>query len=399
MNLQPVSNRLGLISGFFIVYSLHSLYQKYKVLCMRMLLRIFVMFVMISCQYRGTETIHTDHTIVFHEESMPSMAENIDTVMYLPLESHKDGYYSHVSKVVSCGDKIFIGDFVQHKIVVYDTVGRFLYALNRRGRAANEYLEIKSFCATENEISLIDNFSHTLKIYNSATGDFIRNHTMPFVAWDVEWMNGGYAFAFSPLQKDFNPNDERYRLFLTDKELNVVKKLFPYKKGSTDPIGKTVYFSSSPQEIIFHWCGVDYFVTMNRFERDSIKITSVDFGDKQIPAKYRENIEKMDEGGYCYIYNTPVVNKDVIALDIMSRDFSACYLYVVKENMVKKGYDEDAWVMTYPSCVDRQGRFIYVMNSPDEYDMFVNNGFPRASAKVEEHIVNGGSVVLYYVTK
>ncbi len=83
------------------------------------------------------------------------MAENIDTVMYLPLESHKDGYYSHVSKVVSCGDKIFIGDFVQHKIVVYDTVGRFLYALNHRGRAANEYLEIKSFCATENEISLL----------------------------------------------------------------------------------------------------------------------------------------------------------------------------------------------------------------------------------------------------
>lgn len=373
--------------------------QKNKILYMRMSLILLLILIMISCQYRSDETIHANHTIVFHEDGMPSMAENIDTVIYLPLELHKDGYYSQVSKVVSCKDKIFIGDFVQHKIVVYDTAGRFLYALNHRGRATNEYLEIKSFCATDDEISLIDNFSHTLKIYNSTTGDFIKNHSMPFVAWDVEWMNGGYAFAFSPLQKDFNPNDERYRLFLTDKELHLVKKLFPYKKGSTDPIGKTVYFSSSPQEIIFHWCGADYFITMNRSGCDSIKITSVDFEDKQIPAKYRENIEKIDEGGYCYIYNTPVVNKDIIALDIMSQEFSACYLYVVKENMVKKGYDEDALVMMYPSCVDREGRFIYVMNSPDEYDMFVNNGFPRASVKVEEHIANGGSVVLYYVTR
>ena len=81
-----------------------------------------------------------------------------------------------------------------HKIVVYSDAGKFLFTLNSRGRAANEYLEIKSFCVTDHEIGIIDNGNHLFKIYDAETGRFLMNKKMPFVAWDVEGLDrGGYV--------------------------------------------------------------------------------------------------------------------------------------------------------------------------------------------------------------
>lgn len=296
--------------------------------------------------------------------------------------------------------KIFIGDFFTHKIVVYNSAGQFLYALNNRGRAINEYLEIKSFCVTDHEIAIIDNSKHFLKIYDVETGRFLENKTMPFVAWDVECLNnGGYVFAFSSLQKRYNPNQLRYRLFFTDSDLNITTKLFPYKKDEIDPIAPMTFFSLSQEKILFHWNGVDYFAIIDRYERDSVKIVAVDFGDKKVPYEYKEDIEKINQGGYYYLGETPVTNGNYIAFDITTQRHSDCYLYSINDNVMKRNCEDESISMPYPSCVDEQGRFICLLNDFEEYEMYIKDGFPRASKEVEDHIKNGGVTILRYIMK
>ena len=286
-----------------------------------------------------------------------------------------------------------------HKIIVYDNAGKFLYALNNRGRAINEYLEIKSFCVTDHEIAIIDNSMHFLKIYDIETGRFVENKTMPFVAWDVEWLkNEGYVFAFSSLQKKYNPNKLRYRLFFTNKDLNVTKKLFPYKEDEIDPLGKMTYFSLSQRKIVFHWYGANFLSIIDQMESDSIKIVAVDFGDKEIPNKYKEDIKKINQEEYYYIGETPITNGNYIAFDIATQHHSDCYLYNIHDNVMKRNYEDESIGMPFPSCIDEQGRFIYLLNSFDEYKILIKQGFPRASKEVEDHIKNEGLTILKYIT-
>ena len=64
-----------------------------------------------------------------------------------------------------------------------------------------------------------------------------------------------------------------------------------------------------------------------------------------------------------------------------------------------QNYDGESMVMPYPLGVDEQGRFICLLNSFCEYEMLVNDVFPRASKEVEDHMENGGVTILKYVTK
>lgn len=361
---------------------------------------IITLFLIVSCQRNTFEEVKINKVITFNYECEESISKDIDSVAYFPLESNPMALFSNSSKVVFRDDKIFIGDFFLHKIVVYSNAGQFLYALNSRGRATNEYLEIKNFCVTDHEIAIIDNFNHFLKMYDVETGHFLENKTMPIVAWDVEWLdNGGYVFAFSPLLKKYNPNKLRYRLFFTDGDLNITKKLFPYKENEIDPLGKMTYFSLSKEGIVFHWYGANYFSVIDRVESDSIKIVAVDFGDKEIPDEYKGNMEKINQGGYYYMGETPVVNANYIAFEISNPNSSDCYLYSINDDMMKRNYEDESMGMPFPLCVDEQGRFIYLLNSFGEYEVLVNHGFPRASKEVEAHIKDDGLTILRYVTK
>ena len=361
---------------------------------------IIALFLIVSCQRNTSEIVKIDKVITFNYECEEAISKDIDSVVYSPLESDPMALYSNSSKVVFRDDKMFIGDFFLHKIVVYNNSGQFLYSINNRGRAVNEYLEMKSFCVTDRVIAIIDNINHLLKIYDVETGRFLENKTMPFVAWDIEWLNnGGYVFAFSSLQKRYNPNKLRYRLFFTDNDLNITKKLFSYKDDEIDPLGKMTYFSLSQEGIVFHWYGANYFSIINRIESDSIKIVAVDFGNKEIPNEHKGDMEKINQGGYYYIGETPITNGNYIAFEISNSSSSDCYLYSISDDVMKRNYEDESIGMPFPSCVDEQGRFIYLLNSPDEYEMLVEHGFPRASKEVEDHIKDGGLTILRYITK
>ena len=134
---------------------------------MKMKFKFGIVLCMItSCHSNMQENVHADKVITFKEEGIASISQDIDSVSYLPLESDSLAYFSNGTKVVFREGKIFVGDLFQHKIVVYSDAGKFLFTLNSRGRAANEYLEIKSFCVTDHEIGIIDNGNHLFKIYD-----------------------------------------------------------------------------------------------------------------------------------------------------------------------------------------------------------------------------------------
>ena len=75
---------------------------------------------------------------------------------------------------------------------------------------------------------------------------------MPLTAWDLAPLkNGGFAFCFSTFYGNRLNNDKlkneqsNYRLFFTDKDLNITHKMFPYTEGGYDALGKEYYFTEN----------------------------------------------------------------------------------------------------------------------------------------------------------
>ena len=298
-------------------------------------------------------------------------------------------------------DKIYLGDFSNHKIVVYDTIGRFQYVIDRQGRGSGEYLQIKSFAVDDSCLYVLDTFLPGLHVFDNRTGAYVAKKRMAFIAWDFETLSRGrmiFTFCFF---KDGHlpPSQPSYRLLITDNDLNIIQRLLPFEEEG-DPIGKEVYFTSNDREVVFNWCMNDSFVTLDKANPDSLRRIRIDFGVNQIPESIRKDYDLIIGGSCNYIYETPVVNGDYIAMEIRKKDLDECYLFHVPSGRLLANPSEvSSPYMAFPDCCDTQGYFIEAIVNKEFYDEHVESGFPRADAEFEKHLEDGMALLIYKMKK
>ncbi len=361
----------------------------------------FIAFLILcGCQESSRTTSNNvfDEIVEFSSLAKSAISEFVDTVCYLKLENSDSAFISHIHKVRFKNDKIFIGDFIQQKIIVYDTNGSFQYALNKQGRGPEEYLEIKSYSVDSNNIYIIDNMKRKLHIYDSRNGKFLKNRDLPFVSWDIEVLgHDAFVFCFSPFYKgSLKYEQPNYKLFVTDTNLHIIHQHFPYEEEDFDPIGKDTYFTLHGENVIYNWCVSDECYVISPTRVDSIYTIHFDFGNKKIPESLKRNKQAVETDKYRYLYGTPVFNDNYVAMEISEGDYCDCYLYdrrirQVAENSQNTSYN----CLLYPDGTDLQGRFVYILRNKDIYNELVADGFVKASAEIEQHLEDG-LVVLFY---
>lgn len=355
---------------------------------------IKLIFLMILGIYSCSTSMKNNGTvdiIAFTEKSEVFIPDYVDSVFYLKLQTCEEAFLSHLSKVIIKNDQIYIGDFIHHKIVVYNMDGSFNFSIDKKGRAPQEYLEIKSFSVDDSAIYIIDNFRRNLQIYDVKTGDYVSTKKMPFVAWDLEVLNKGkIVFAYSPLKGGKLLKEQpNYRLFFTDKELNVLKTLFPFSNSEFDPIAKNSFFTLSKNKVIYNWCINDDFYAINKDCIDSIQMYTIDFGDKKIPQFGRQNFNLINNR-YNYIYATPVINGNFIAFEVAKDDYFECYLYdICNRKMASNPENNMLNTMSFPQCIDEKGHFLYIIENKEYYDDLIADGFFKASEDFESHLEDG----------
>lgn len=342
-----------------------------------------------------------DHIITFTANPKTYIPTYVDSISYLKLETTEQAFLSHINKVIIKGNKIFIGDFHFHKIVVYNDDGSFNFAIDKKGRASDEYLELKNFTIDDSAVYIIDNYRNKLMIYDVQTGSYSGYKKMPFMAWDVERLNNGlFVFSFSPLKGGkLSNNQPPYRLFFTDNNLNIIKQMFPYSEDEFDPIAKDPFFSSTKNEVVYNWCVSDSFVLINKENIDSLQIINVDFGNKKIPESFRHNWDLINNG-YAYMYRTPIVNGRYIALEISANDYLECFLYdTYSKKLAINPTDKSYNLMLFPNCTDNKERFVYIIENKETYEEIVSNGFLKANEDIEKHLEDGIAILFYYMNK
>ena len=319
----------------------------------------------------------------------------IDSITFLPLEDKADAMLYGVDKFVVRNGLFYLADFRAGKIVAYDAEGHLKFVLASRGGGPKEYLEIKSFAVDSSFIYVVDNYRHKVLVYNGKNGQYERTLNLPFVVWDMEILpDGNFIFAYIPY-KDGTPNikQDKYKIFITDNELNVLNKLFEYKEGQFDFIGRPCYFTSSEQGVVFTSASSDNLYLFAG--KDSVRQIEVKFR-KGIPEQQRQNLELIDENGYNYWANTPIWYKDYIIFMVSHDGFLFDYVYNTENGQLSKNDSVNAYKgLLTPVGTDGKHLFSY-LNDYLTYQELIEHGFTRADKEAEQHLEHEGALLVVY---
>lgn len=363
---------------------------------------IFALFLLVvsACVNEKESSItQAETTWVFDVENADTLLRHhIDTVSYLLLEEQENTMLFDVDKFIAKNGLLYLADFRTQKIVVYDKKGNLKFVLANRGNGPEEYLEMKSFAVDSSSIYVIDNYRHKILVYNGYNGVYERTLNLPFVAWDMEILPDGYfIFTYIPYRNGRpNMQQDPYKIFITDKEMRIKRKMFEYAEGQFDFVGRKKYFMPSQQGIVFTSASSDDLYLF--VGKDSMRQIAIEFPNR-IPRKFRQNLDKIDKGNYNYLAQTPIWHKNYIISMLSQSDFLYDYVYDIPSGRLSKNdyYNAYKGLLT-PIGSDGEHLYSYLCDYL-VYQELVEHGFTRADEETENLLKHDGAVLVVYTMR
>ena len=101
------------------------------------------------------------------EVSSFNPSDLIDSCTCIPLETSKDILIGNVHELQVTDKYIFVSDYSNNTLFVFDLQGKFLNRIGKQGRGPQEYQYLRSFCLTPNRdtVILYDGNLHRLQFY------------------------------------------------------------------------------------------------------------------------------------------------------------------------------------------------------------------------------------------
>lgn len=105
----------------------------------------------------------------------------IDSCVFIPLETTDASLLGNINQIEFCDGKYFVFDERRDAIKVFNSTGKFLFDIGKKGDAPGEYISINSFFINkkDNKVGISDPLKLAIHEY-SLDGEYIQTikHTM-----------------------------------------------------------------------------------------------------------------------------------------------------------------------------------------------------------------------------
>ena len=265
--------------------------------------------------------------------------------------------FGEMSKVVIRHDRIYILDEYLKKLVVYDTNGKGIGQVGRKGQGPEEYLNICDFdVASDGDIFFIDGRLDRLFCFGKDLC-FKYRKDLPFEADIVSVLdNGDFLFGLSSW------NTGKYKqckVVRTDANLNVDKIYLKYDAFFDPTYWISNYSFIRSADCISYNQPIDNHIYL--FDETGVlsKCINFDFGNQNVPNDCKKDIEKhlSSFDRYCLLKNFVAITDRIIAGTfwirrmtvpfVFDRSNNICYLSEPKENYEHScmaGYSNSLWI-------------------------------------------------------
>lgn len=137
------------------------------------------------------------------EENMMNLSEVVDSIQYIPLETHDECLIGNVDKLIPTSDDCFlvVDKDIASSVYLFDQNGSFLRKIGTKGIGKGEYVTIEDVVCDSEYIYIWDSSSKRVLKY-SMKGDYVSSLAFDYVAYSMSCIDGG-KFAFCC---DYAPN-------------------------------------------------------------------------------------------------------------------------------------------------------------------------------------------------
>ena len=246
------------------------------------------------CFCINNDAQHISYTISLEKEidnfKPADLKEIGSTVSYIPLETSENCLLKDKLKIVITDTHIAVCDW--DKVLLFDTSGRFITEIGKRGQGPEEYIQLDDFCFSLDgrSIYLSTAYDNKFKEYD-VEGKFLRSFTL----------ESGYSrvlplkddlFVFHPANTPSlfpqQPDDSQYSLVIIDSQNNIKKmyknhhKLAPTTRFVMYAGLDAFYFHKGNMRFKEHGTKADTLFTVT--EKELIPYALFHMGRKQMPA-------------------------------------------------------------------------------------------------------------------
>jgi hypothetical protein len=317
---------------------------------------------------------------------------------YINLDgSHSDFFFKEISKISIVEDKIYILDKRLRKLIVFDTTGRGIGCVGRRGQGPGEYLQITDFSVNERgDIYFIDGtFDNDRLFVFDKRWQSLSIKKMPFEA-DIIHCLSGEKLLFGLASWNKGEYTSR-KIVTTNSELEIEQVYGEYDEYVDDNFWISGYMFINIGDRILYNKPIDNYVYEFSPEGQLQKAYFFDFGKENVPNECRKDIEgnlKRFEH-YCCLKNFVVVNDKYILGTLW--DGAKTKIFIIDKNEQKlylsKKEIPDADKSDLSSYQNNQIiSYIY----PGKYDDIQATDLPE---DVKKHIEDENFVLCLYTLK
>jgi hypothetical protein len=193
-----------------------------------------------------------------------------------------------------------------NSLLVFDRTGAFVRKIGKKGRGPGEYGRLWDFDVDSEHIYLYD-YRQKISKYD-LQGNFIESKRPPFHLSGFKILkNQKYLFA----PEENNSDKYRYQIIRTDSAFNVEASFFPFpfehderiasfhRDNILQTVDGVIFYSKLHTDTIYSFSN----------EGDFIGGVLFDFGQKTLPARYRQDYEEFsmstEKGSFNYFVDAP----------------------------------------------------------------------------------------------
>lgn len=228
----------------------------------------------------------------------------VEEVDFLNLEKNKESSFGNINKLI-IEDRIYIMDcFVTHQVVVFDTLGNYLFRVGNKGKGAGEYTQICDFdVLRNNDIVLYSRKEQKLIFYNNQ-GEYLSEQKTKFRADGFKPLVGG-NFLFS-LAKG---NDLSKMVVETDSRLNPKESFIKFDEQHNDDKSNYKMFNTVRSDKILYSRQVSDTLYIFNASGEMDGLISIDFGKFSTPGElkrsYADLVDNRADLSLRYLMDTP----------------------------------------------------------------------------------------------
>lgn len=366
---------------------------------MKRFLLFIIALISISCSQKSANQ-NTKEINVGDGREFEAIQDRISDVRYLPLETNDNCLFANAEKVLFRDGMIYVGDYANSSIHVFDSDGSHKLTLKAQGRGPGEYFAVNSFTVDREFIDVLDLVQLKMHRYDRITGQFAESRDLPVYAFDVEALdNGDFIFCYVPLYGAGTPIQQTsHRVFITDSELNVKDRMIEYSENKFDLIGAQRYFSVSDDRIALFCFQDDGYVVFDKKDGRIIETVHLDFSNP-IPENARYDQSAL-ASGYSFIVASPFLCGTYASFMARIGDGGGIFEYDHATGILLSNAEQKPGSFLLNLVGSHDGAFVSLLaNGSSYYDALLEKGFQKADPASETAIRRNDPVLVFFQMK